>query len=116
MRTVKSLGYEDYAKQLYKTQADATYKTRVRLAIVLAPLEGLVDSLFDGSLVLCFFIGAMYSLDGSIETEFLVSFSLLARNLRDNLGKCFRMVPEFAGAIGASARIFEVCVQRNPSS
>ena len=50
VRTVKSLGHEDYAKELYQTRAEATYKTRVQLAIVLAPLEGIVDSLFDGKL------------------------------------------------------------------
>jgi ABC-type multidrug transport system fused ATPase/permease subunit len=55
----------------------------------------------------------LYTLDGSIEPEFLVSFSLLARNLRDNLGKCFRMVPEFAGAVGAAARIFELVDHRS---
>lgn len=113
VRTVKSLGHEDYAKQLYRERADATYKTRVRLAIVVAPLEGLVDTLFDGSLVFCFFVGAMYTLDGSIEPEFLVSFSLLARNFRDNAGKCFEMVPEFAGAVGAAARIFELVDHRS---
>ena len=48
VRTVKSLGHEDYAKELYKTRADATLKTQVRLSILLAPLEGLVESLFDG--------------------------------------------------------------------
>jgi hypothetical protein len=50
VRTVKSLGHEDYAKELYKQRADATFKTRVRLAVVLAPLEGIVDTLFDGIL------------------------------------------------------------------
>ena len=48
VRTVKSLGHEDYAKELYKQRADATFKTQVRLTILLAPLEGIVDSLFDG--------------------------------------------------------------------
>ena len=38
---------------------------------------------------------------------------LLARNLRDNLGKCFRMVPEFATAVGAAARIFELVDHRS---
>ena len=42
-----------------------------------------------------------------LEPQFLVSFMLLAHNLRDNLGKCFRMIPELASAIGAAARIFE---------
>ena len=50
VRTVKSLGHEDYAKELYRHRADATFKTRVHLAVVLAPLEGIVDTLFDGIL------------------------------------------------------------------
>ena len=50
VRTVKSLGHEDYAKELYRKRADATFKTQVRLTIVLTPLEGIVDSLFDGIL------------------------------------------------------------------
>lgn len=69
--------------------------------------------MFDGSLVLCFYIGAMATLDGRLGPEFLVSFMLLARNLRDNLGKCFRMVPEFATAVGAAARIFELVDHRS---
>ena len=138
VRTVKSLGHEDHAKELYLSAASATYKTRVLLALVTAPLEGIVDSLFSGSLVLCFFIGTIATLDGRLEPAFLVSFMLLANNLRDNLGKCFEMVPEFAGepptislpsglhssqdasdialqsgAIGAAARIFELVDHRS---
>ena len=78
VRTVKSLGHEDHAKELYLSATSATYKTRVLLALVTAPLEGIVDSLFSGSLVLCFFIGTIATLDGRLEPAFLVSFMLLA--------------------------------------
>ena len=56
------------------------------MALELNPLEGIVASLFDGSLVLCFWLGATATLDERLEPEFLVSFMLLAHNLRDNLG------------------------------
>ena len=41
VRTVKSLGHEDHAKELYLSATAATYKTRVLLALVTAPLEGM---------------------------------------------------------------------------
>ena len=63
VRTVKSLGHEDAAKQIYSRRARAAFRTRVRLTLVITPLEGLVDSLFGCSLVLCFWLGATATLE-----------------------------------------------------
>ena len=46
VRTVKSLGHEDHAKELYLSATAATYKTRVLLALVTAPLEGTCSGRF----------------------------------------------------------------------
>jgi ABC-type bacteriocin/lantibiotic exporter with double-glycine peptidase domain len=93
-RTVKALGQEAHAQQLYARAAHATFAARWRLALVSNPLEGLVDASFSAGLLYCFWLGAAAALSGSLSKAFLISFFILATNLRDNMGKIFRMVRE----------------------
>lgn len=137
MRTVKSFGAEQHAKSLYGETTQGTYKQQRKIAIFEAKLnlksphrarhsttdrltanhDPLLQAVMNGvamdlgwpSVILaCFWVGAPQTIhDPDFRADF-VSFVIIANGAINQLEKCFEAVPQFAKAIGASCKIFDV--------
>jgi len=109
MRTVKSFGAEQHAKDLYVDTTQGTYKQQRKIAIFEAVMNGIAMDLGWPSVILaCFWVGAPQTVhDPEFRVDF-VSFVIIANQAINQLEKSFEAVPQFAKAFGASCKIFKI--------
>jgi len=109
MRTVKSFGAEEHSKELYAQTTRKTYFQQIKIQFFEAVMNGFAMDLGWPSVILaCFFVGAPQTIDDFDFRPDFVAFSVIANQAINQLEKTFETVPQFAKAIGASCKIFDV--------
>ena len=113
IRTVRSFAREGHEHERYKAGIETAFQLAKKRAWVGAWFSGLISFAGYGSIVAVLWYGGHLLASGEMDFGELTSFMLYTFTVAFSLGALSGLYEDFAKAIGASDRVFEL-LERNP--
>ncbi|RKO99051.1 hypothetical protein CXG81DRAFT_15094 [Caulochytrium protostelioides] len=111
IRTIKGFGKETLMERVYAERNTQCLHLGETISFATALFQGLLGFVPQVAILLVLYYGTTLVAAGSLSSGVLTTFLLYTLTLAMSLAFLASLVGEFAGALGASARIFELLVR-----